>query len=108
MPQPDDQFRLRHMLDHAREAVESTQGRSREDVERDRTLELAPARLRVPHAAVGGVWHRSCSGTPSLPRIRPAILVARKPGRPCDATLETLSSCSTQGLDGLAVRTIWE
>jgi len=41
MTQHDDVIRLRHMLDHALEAVEMARGRQREDLERDRMLQLA-------------------------------------------------------------------
>ena len=49
---------VRHMLDHAREAVEMVRGRSRADLDTDRKLNLALVRLvevigeaatRVPH-----------------------------------------------------------
>jgi uncharacterized protein with HEPN domain len=45
MTRRDDATRLRHMLDHAREAVDLAAGRTREDLERDRVLELALVRL---------------------------------------------------------------
>lgn len=38
-------IRLRHMLDHAREAFELTKGRSRADLDSDRLLNLALVRL---------------------------------------------------------------
>ncbi len=41
----DDSISLRHMLDHVREATEMVRGRSREDLNQDRTLELALTRL---------------------------------------------------------------
>lgn len=41
----DDATRLRHMLDHAKEALSLVQGRSRGDLDRDRTLNLALVRL---------------------------------------------------------------
>lgn len=37
----DDDIRLRHMLDAAREAVEFVRGRTRTDLDRDRQLVLA-------------------------------------------------------------------
>ncbi len=37
----DDEIRLRHMLDAAREALSFTQGRTRSDLDRDRQLVLA-------------------------------------------------------------------
>jgi len=45
MSQHDPLVALRHMLDHAREAVELTQGRSRADLGADRLLQLALTRL---------------------------------------------------------------
>jgi uncharacterized protein with HEPN domain len=45
MTRHDNSVALRHMLDHAREAVSMTRGRSRDDLERDRTLGLAVVRL---------------------------------------------------------------
>jgi uncharacterized protein with HEPN domain len=45
MSQHDVLISLRHMLDHAREAVELAQGKSRQDLDDDRTFNLAQARL---------------------------------------------------------------
>lgn len=45
MAQHDDHVRLRHMLDHAREAVELTRGKQRRDLERERLLQLGLVRL---------------------------------------------------------------
>jgi uncharacterized protein with HEPN domain len=45
MTRHDDTVRLRHMLDHAREAVEAIRGRQRDDLKRDRILQLALVRL---------------------------------------------------------------
>ena len=39
--QPDDDIRLRHMLDSAKEAVEFATGKSRTDLDDDRKLSLA-------------------------------------------------------------------
>ena len=41
----DDETRLRHMLDHAAEAVELVSGRTRSELDTDRVLSLALARL---------------------------------------------------------------
>jgi len=46
MTQHDDRVRLRHMLDHAKEAVEMLRSRNRADLESDRMLGLAIVRLR--------------------------------------------------------------
>jgi uncharacterized protein with HEPN domain len=45
MTHHDDEIRLRHMLDHAREARGMVQGKSRTDLQKDRMLELALVRL---------------------------------------------------------------
>ncbi len=45
MTQHDDNLSLRQMLDHAREAHALVAGKSREDLDRDRVLELALTRL---------------------------------------------------------------
>lgn len=45
MPQHKDKVRLRHMLDHAREAVAMVHGRTRADLNADRKLNLALVRL---------------------------------------------------------------
>jgi len=45
MSEQRNSIRLRHMLDHAREAIALTEGRTRQDLESDRLLELALVRL---------------------------------------------------------------
>ena len=45
MTRHDPKVRLRHMLDHAREAVEMARGRTRADLDSDRQLNLSLARL---------------------------------------------------------------
>jgi uncharacterized protein with HEPN domain len=45
MTQHDDGIPLRHMLDHALEAVEMLRGQERDDLKRDRILQLALVRL---------------------------------------------------------------
>jgi uncharacterized protein with HEPN domain len=45
MSRHDDEPRLRHMLDHALEAVQMVQGRTRYDLGTDRQLNLALVRL---------------------------------------------------------------
>ncbi|MBI4718451.1 MAG: DUF86 domain-containing protein [Planctomycetes bacterium] len=45
MSRRDDTVSLRHMLDHAQEAMGLLAGRSRDDLEADRTLNLALVRL---------------------------------------------------------------
>jgi len=45
MSRHDDQTRLTHMLNHAVEAVDMAKGRSRQDLDLDRQLNLALVRL---------------------------------------------------------------
>lgn len=45
MSPPDDSRRLRHMLDHAREAIGLVAGKRRPDLDADRVLSLALVRL---------------------------------------------------------------
>jgi uncharacterized protein with HEPN domain len=45
MSRHDDQVSMRQMLDHAREAVDITKSKAREDLDRDRMLNLALTRL---------------------------------------------------------------
>lgn len=45
MSRHDDRVRIRHMHDHAREAVRMAAGRRREDLDKDRMFELALVRL---------------------------------------------------------------
>jgi len=67
MKRHDDLMRLRHVLDHATEAVEMAQGRQREDLDRDRQLNLSLVRLAeiVGEAAA----HVSQTGRGRLPDI---------------------------------------
>ena len=62
MTRHDPKMRLRHMLDRAREAVEMARGRTREDLDSDRQLNLSLVRLlevvgeaagRIPQAERG-------------------------------------------------------
>ena len=45
MTDHDDKIRLRHMLDHAQEAISMVGERQRQDLGQDRMLELALVRL---------------------------------------------------------------
>ena len=45
MPRDRDRVRLLHMLEHAREAIQLIEGRSRRDLDTDRVLSLALVRL---------------------------------------------------------------
>ncbi len=46
MPPDKDRIRLRHMLDHATEAMQMASGRERTDLDTDRQLNLSLVRLR--------------------------------------------------------------
>jgi len=68
MTQHDDVIRLRHMLDHAREAVEMTRGRQRDDLKRDRMLQLALVRLvEIVGEAAARVSQQGQERYPSIP-----------------------------------------
>lgn len=68
MSRHETSARLRHMLDHAREAIEMCRGRSRADLDNDRQLNLALVRLLevVGEAAsrVPADERLSCPGVP--------------------------------------------
>jgi uncharacterized protein with HEPN domain len=67
MTQHEDEVRLRHMVDHGREAVGMLEGRTRQDLERDRQLNLAIVRLLE---IVGEAASRTSADTrSSLPQI---------------------------------------
>ena len=68
MSQHDDQLRLRHMLDHAREAVAMVQGKARADLDHNRMLELALVRLvEIIGEAANRISETGRSGLPELP-----------------------------------------
>ncbi len=82
MSKDEDHVRLRHMLDHAREAIGLMQGKTRSHLERDRMLQLALVRLieivgeaasrvskemqlahaNIPWAQITGMRHRLVHG----------------------------------------------
>lgn len=68
MTPPADLVRLRHMLDHAVEAVEMARGRSRQDLDTDRQLNLSLVRLLeiIGEAArrVSESTQQQCPGIP--------------------------------------------
>ena len=68
MTRHDDRARLHHMLDHALEAVALAKGRTRQDLDADRLLNLSLVRLLE---IVGGAAARLSSETrdlyPSIP-----------------------------------------
>jgi uncharacterized protein with HEPN domain len=68
MNEHDDRVRLRHMLDYAREAVALTQGRSREDLDQDRLLQLGLVRfIEIVGEAATRVTQETRSQYPHIP-----------------------------------------
>ena len=68
MSRKNDTVRLRHMLDHAREAVEMARGRSRSELETDRALNLALVRLlEIVGEAAARVSQETRSRHPKIP-----------------------------------------
>ncbi len=59
---------LRHMLDHAREAVALATGKNRADLDADRLLNLALVRLlEIVGEAAGRVPQELCANHPEIP-----------------------------------------
>ena len=68
MPHEKDSIRLRHMLDAARKAIEFSQGRSREDLDRDEMYALAVVRLvEVIGEAARAVSSATKESNPGIP-----------------------------------------
>ena len=68
MTHHDDDIRLRHMLDHAREARSMVQGKNRADLQSDRMLELALVRLiEVVCEAAARVSPEGCNKYSRIP-----------------------------------------
>lgn len=68
MTRRDDLIRFRHMLQHAREAVQFAEGRSREDLKQDRQLELVLTRLvEVVGEAAARVSYETQQRHPQIP-----------------------------------------
>jgi len=64
----DDQVRLRHILDAARQAVKFSQGRSRNDLEVDAQLSLALVRLlEIIGEAAKHISPEFCAKYPDIP-----------------------------------------
>jgi uncharacterized protein with HEPN domain len=63
MSRHEGEIRLRHMLDHAREAITMASGKRREDLDADRKLNLALVRLLE-------IIGEAASRTPADERIR--------------------------------------
>jgi uncharacterized protein with HEPN domain len=68
MKRRDDELRLRHMLDHAREAVALLEGKRRSHLDRERLLELALVRLvEIVGEAAARVSTETCGAASSIP-----------------------------------------
>lgn len=68
MTRHSDATRLRHMLDHAREAFEMVRGRRREELDSDRMLELSLVRLvEIVGEAAARVSEEGHKRYPSIP-----------------------------------------
>lgn len=68
MPPRDPGPRLRHMLDHAKEAVAMVEGKSRLDLDRDRQLNLALVRLlEIVGEAAGRIPEEVRDSLPQVP-----------------------------------------
>ena len=68
MPRPEDLDRLRHMVEAAREATGLTAGRSREDLDEERLLQLGLVRLvEIVGEAAGRVSPETQAMAPHLP-----------------------------------------
>ena len=73
MTQHEEPIRLRHMLDHAREAIALAQGKTKDDFKRDRLLQLGLVRLvEIIGEAATRVSQEIVNENPSIPwpRIR--------------------------------------
>ena len=68
MTDHDDKVRLRHMLDHAQEAISMVGERQRQDLGQDRMLELALVRLiEIIGEAAARISLESRTDHPSIP-----------------------------------------
>ena len=68
MSRHDATVRLRHMLDHGREAVDMVQGRSRGDLDTDRQFNLALVRLlEIVGEAASRMTAEDCVLYPDIP-----------------------------------------
>ena len=71
MTQHDPTVRMRHMLDHAKEAVDLLSGREKADLSRNRILELALVRLvEIVEEAANRLPTEDRSDTPLSPGKR--------------------------------------
>jgi uncharacterized protein with HEPN domain len=71
MSEQREYIRLRHMLDHAREAIALAEGRARADLDSDRLLELALVRLlEIVGEAASRVPEEERALHPAIPWIQ--------------------------------------
>ena len=68
MTRHGDEARLRHMLDHSVEAIEMAQGKTRQDLDTDRQLNLSLVRLlEIVGEAAGRVSEATRDQHPEIP-----------------------------------------
>ena len=68
MPRREDENRLRHMLDHSREAVALVAGKTRADLEHERLLQLGIVRLvEIVGEAAARVSKEAQGAYPGIP-----------------------------------------
>ena len=68
MTKRSNDIRLRHMLDHAREAVALAEGKTRQALDDDRLLELALVRLlEIVGEAASRIPNEECAKYPEIP-----------------------------------------
>ena len=71
MSDHSDLVRLRHMLDYAREAISLTGGRTREDLDQDRLLQLGMVRLiEIIGEAAARVTRETQAPYPHIPWLQ--------------------------------------
>ena len=71
MSQHKDEIRLRHMIDHAMEAMTMVQGKKRSDLNSDRMMELSLVRLvEIIGEAAARVGTESREKYPSIPWLQ--------------------------------------
>lgn len=93
MSRHDDAVRLKHMLDHAREAVALVDGKTPQDIEFDRVTQLALTRLlEIVGEAAGRI---SVEGRTALPGIPWAQIVG-------------LRNRLIHGYDSVDIAILWE
>jgi uncharacterized protein with HEPN domain len=68
MTQHDDEIKLQHMLDHAKEAVALVRGKEKSDLRKNRLLELATTRLvEIVGEAAAKITPENQARYPSIP-----------------------------------------